>query len=303
MALFTGNLASISAWWIWPFVLVSMVAFGLVPKFGKNTQRFPGPLAQITILCALAGVASRTIIDKYIMVFSGLVCIGIAAIWIGLGRSRERTWPRRCTRIAAVSLALVWVGCYVNLVTERHWASLRWLDPWERALAELEGKVATTQCVVSQPAARYYYGVMMARSVEPTGSIHPDLWRRFAMPPGIKSSVEGAATPDSMLESLKSFLPLRVATIRGAEFADSPEWSRLQAILDREYRVEDERTYLRDPDAKWKDKLDPTFKHPEWRITVRVYVRRLENEPIACAAGSSPPPASPRSNTRRGGRM
>jgi hypothetical protein len=65
--------------------------------------------------------------------------------------------------------------------------------------------------------------------------------------------------------------PPRVVTIRGAEFADSPGWEKLQEILDREYRVVNERKYLEDPDAKWKDKMDPAFKHPPWRIVVRVY--------------------------------
>jgi 4-amino-4-deoxy-L-arabinose transferase-like glycosyltransferase len=283
-ALATGNLASTSAWWVWVAFLVFLLLSLLLLKI-RGQRSWPHPLGMVVCLSLTAGVVTQTLIDKYIMTISGPLIVVAAAGWLSTWRADERPWIRRCLRLAAVSLALAWVGCYVNLVTERNWSSLRWLDPWERALAELEGKVAATQCVVSQPAARYYYGVMMARHVEPKGWIQPDLWRRFAMPPGTKSSADGAATPESIFEGLK-FLPPRLATIRGAEFADSPEWTRLQAILDREYRVAEERTYLRDPDAKWKDRLDPTFKHPEWRINVRVYERRLDSEPIACTAGS-----------------
>lgn len=270
----SGNLASVTAWWVW-FFFLAFAIFGLfLIKLRKANRDRPSALAVLVVCCFVAGIVSRTIIDKYIMTFSGPVCILMAATWLGTRRNVDGQGSAWASRLTALSLSLAWLGCYVNLVTERNWSSLRWLDPWERALAELEGKVAATQCVVSQPAARYYYGVMMARSVEAKGWIHPDLWRRFAMPPGIKSSADGAATPESVLESLKSSLPPRLATIRGAEFADSPEWTRLQAILDREYEVAHERKYLRDPDAKWKDRLDPAFKHPDWRITVHVYERK-----------------------------
>ncbi|HKQ48824.1 MAG TPA: hypothetical protein VJZ71_12200 [Phycisphaerae bacterium] len=272
MALFTGNLASISAWWVWVFVFVSMVAFSLLAIFSSDARRRPGPMPQIIALCVFAGIASRTIIDKYIMVFSGLVCIGVAAIWIRYGLGAQRSWPTRFARLATASLALAWVGCYINLVTERHWSSLRWLDPWEHALNSLKSN-GPTEWVMSQPAARYYYGCKMApfewREYSPL--VMCDGWRWFALPPDQGGSHEAPATPESILEKMKERKPPRVATIRGSEFSDSPKWSDLEKILDKEYELVEERAYLEDLDAKWKDWLDPTFKHPEWRVTFRVY--------------------------------
>ena len=179
--------------------------------------------------------------------------------------------------LAASSLGIAWLGCYVNLITERHWSSLRWLDPWELALSELEkrdGAPPPTEWVISQPAARYYFGLIMARRAQPDGSVRFDAWRRFAMPSPDRGETQAAATPESMLDRMKHASPSRLATIRGAEFADLPEWGKLQEILERDYRIVDEKKYLEDPDAKWKDRIDPAFKHPQWRIAVRTYKRR-----------------------------
>lgn len=270
-ALGVGNFASPAAWWIWASLFVSCISCILLLK-SMTGQARPAPLSTVIGLSFIAGIISRTLIDKYVMVLSGPICVMAASAWIRTWRNTENRWTRRLARVAAVSLGLAWFGCYVNLITERHWSSLRWLDPWETALADLEGDVPATEWIISQPAARYYHACMMSR--REGQYLLLSMWRWYAMPPQDGIHPDAAATPESMLERMKTSNPKRVATIRGAEFADSPDWVQLQAILDDEYVLTDERKYLQDPDVKWKDRLDPTFKHPAWRITVRVYERR-----------------------------
>jgi hypothetical protein len=40
-------------------------------------------------------------------------------------------------------------------------------------------------------------------------------------------------------------------------------------LLAEKYELVREEKHLEDPDAEWKDRLDPTFNHPRWRIVVR----------------------------------
>lgn len=279
MALSTGNLASVGAWWIWMLIFVGVVFCCLSVHWWAGRIRRPSPLAQIVVLCMVAGVVSRTIIDKYIMAFSGPACILLTAAALANWNKSGGRWKTGTVRAAVISLGLAWLGCYVNLMTEQHWSSLRWLDPYEKALNDLADHPSSPQrsnWVISQPAARYYYGCLMARRNETSGVIPADLWRRFAVPPTCEEpSFDVAATPESMLARMYDSKPPRIATIRGAEFSDSPDWTRLESALVESYKLADERTYLKDPDAAWKDRLDPAFKHPQWRITVRVY--ELEN--------------------------
>ncbi len=275
MALTTGNLASVGTWWVWAPIGVSVLTF-LITR--PHRKRAAG-LFLIVVGCLVAGVLSRTMIDKYVMAFSGPTCLLMAALFVEQRRNR-RSWIRRVTvRISAAALAVAWLGCYFNLIIEQNWSSLRWLDPYEQVLAEMEGNSSSpplTDWVISHPGARYYFGCMMARRAEPNGTIRPDVWRHFAEPPmpGAGALAQTAATPESMLERLGQSRPSRVLTIRGAEFADSPAWSMLQNALRGSYEPTWERGYLDDPDAEWKDELDPGFKHPKRRITVRNYQRR-----------------------------
>ncbi len=275
VALASGNLASWTAWWVWLFFLVFLSSLVLQIESIKGMRLRPGALGMVIFFCIIAGIVSRAITDKYIMTFSGPVCILLAAAWLPTRPAFDGSRTAWARRMAAISLSLAWLSCCVNLVTERHWSSQRWLDPNQRALDELADDPAApapTNWIISQPGARYYYGCRMARRVEPNGALRPEVWRRFAIPPTRdEASSEAAATPDSMVEKLQTSKPLRLATIRGAEYADAPDWNRLENALGPIYRKVGERSYLRDADAEWKDRLDPKFKHPKWRITVTQY--------------------------------
>ena len=63
-----------------------------------------------------------------------------------------------------------------------------------------------------------------------------------------------------------------VVTLETAGFVNSPDWVALHEMLERSYVMVNERQYLRDPDAAWKDALDPGVRHPTYRIVVRHWV-------------------------------
>jgi hypothetical protein len=60
-----------------------------------------------------------------------------------------------------------------------------------------------------------------------------------------------------------------LVTLETTGFVDLPDWAALREVLKRSYVMKDERSYLKDPDAGWKDYLDPGVRHPAYRIVVR----------------------------------
>src|ERR1043166_5911433 len=74
----------------------------------------------------------------------------------------------------------------------------------------------------------------------------------------------------------RQFVPM-LATIETSEYSDSPGWQALRRVLDEYFEMVSEAKYLEDPDAAWKDRLDPEYHHPRWRIIVRHW--RLKSEP------------------------
>ncbi|MFQ5410913.1 MAG: glycosyltransferase family 39 protein [Phycisphaerae bacterium] len=287
VALLTGNLATLGAWWVWIPVAGFSVALCMLIRM---QWRRIGPPAFIVLGCFAAGVASRTMIDKYVMTFSGPACMLVAAIVVGRSRAIsvqssdghrraqvrvERIWRR----ILMGGLIAGWAGCGVNLVTESHWSSLRWLDPFEAAIAELLDTGAASPdvaCVMTHPSARYYYARLLPASLREgeaaSSAPDPETWRRFAMPPteAFGPSRMGAETPESVLIRMRSGRPPLIVTMETTGFVDRFDWDALYDVLAEEYRsVGEPRLYLEDPDAAWKDRLDPKVEHPSWRIVVR----------------------------------
>lgn len=256
MALAAGNLASVGAWWVW----APMGAFGIAMTVLLLARwRDVWPVGVIAMGCLCAGVASRTMIDKYVMTFSGAMCLLAAALIVRGWQASPVRAAGAAARAATAGLIIGWAGCAVNLVTEQHWSSLRWLDPFGQALEELasdEHAPPPTQWVMTHPAARYYYQRHVAAREIPERGGDP------------------AATPESILTRMKTAPVASLATVQTAGFARLPDWQALQAELSRAYRLVDERRYLEDPDAAWKDRLDPNVRHPRWRIVVKRWERR-----------------------------
>ncbi|MBN2563565.1 MAG: hypothetical protein JXQ75_21815 [Phycisphaerae bacterium] len=304
LALTTGNLASIRAWW----VLVPMTLFGIgVVVLLVQQWRAVWPIAVITLGCFVAGVASRTMIDKYVMAFSGAACLLVAALLVrgagiansewrmangerpkassegrtACGLSRIARWGtgQVAARVTVVCLIVGWAGCGVNLVTQRHWSSLRWLDPFKRVIDDLvadQDAPPPMYWVVTHPSGRYYHGcAFAARSgggrPELPAKVDRCLWRSLADLPaaGRERHDAMAATPETILPFVEKSAVPALVTIQTAGFAELPDWASLQAALDRNYVVAETRAYLEDPDAAWKDRLDPDVRHPRWRIVVR----------------------------------
>src|SRR5262249_25140941 len=147
----------------------------------------------------IAGVISRTMIDKYIMTFSGIFCMWLARLLV-----RDPDFPTlshdRLRLSATMALTFAWLGCGYNLVTERNWSSLRWLDPFPRAIKAAYQFVDLENAVfMTHPSAIYY--------------------DRFEHEHDVMIEVD----------------PADRVTIETSEYSDSPNWGELREKLDRDY--------------------------------------------------------------------
>ena len=145
--------------------------------------------------------------------------------------------------------------------------------------------------MTSHPSARYYFAVwgadrlqLLARGIDGNDDlaeysiVDRDGWRgafeeqdrefRYS-----DRSSWAPHTPDAALRFLPRDHPSLAApvvtTVETAGFAVLPDWRRVQESLDRNYGLTKERTRLEDPEAEWKDRLDPSVRHPRWRIVIR----------------------------------
>lgn len=278
-ALLSGNLASIGALWCW----IPLAAFGVcVVVLFVQSRRRVGHVAMIAVGCLLVGVLSRTMIDKYIMTFSGALCMLLAALLVYDGGETASRSVRVWRRAAVVCLAIGWLGCGVNLVTGRHWSSLRWHDPFQAAIADLRARKDAPPdrfWVMTHPSARYYFGLDYVRNSDPSpgrasSRVPAASWARAAeWPDRQQGTLEIACgTPSSVLEFMNDEAAPSLVTLETSGFAEAADdWGELHAVLERAFIETDRREYLEDPDAALKDRIDPNVHHPRWRITVRTW--------------------------------
>lgn len=277
MALLTGNLASVGAWWVWGPICVFAAA--LMVLLVKRWQQV-WPMAVVVAGCFAAGTLSRTMIDKYVMTFSGPACLMVAAVLVGSLREARDSFAGRWGRAMTAGLILGWAGCGVNLIRGSHWSSLRWFDPFEQAINNLIADANAPPpwlWAMTHPSARYYCAhILMGRDIgyRFDGAGGPQDWRQNAMPPDDKSGnyTEAVGTATTVLAQLEKGPLPTVVTLETAGFVNLPDWAALHAALERSHVMTDERNYLRDPDAAWKDALDPSVRHPAYRIVVRHWV-------------------------------
>ncbi|MEK6643958.1 MAG: glycosyltransferase family 39 protein [Planctomycetota bacterium] len=269
MALLAGDLASPRAWWVWGPMLVLCVLL-LVRAWQERSRVWP--IGAIVVGCFLAGTLSRTMIDKYVMTFSGIACMGVAALLTASCRAGHA--PMRLA--ACTTLTLAWSACGFNLVRETNWSSLRWLDPFPTAVSDtMDTGVPLRQWAVTHPSGRYYaamenvkrHNLWSSHDAFSSLALVPPLHRckcdDYVRTPGLLPSVIAKKTPTSLV------------TLEASGFADSTDWEELRSWLQKDYQVTDEKRYQLDPDADWKDRIDPKYGHPRWRITVRLWERRL----------------------------
>lgn len=277
MALLAGNLASIGAWWVWaPLAVCTLSLIVLL----LNQWRGVRAVATVALGCLVVGVLSRTMIDKYVMVFSGIVGVLAAALIVRGLRVPQFVDIRVAARAAVLGLVVGWIGCGVNLVRQQGWSSLRWLDPFKQVMEDLathDEPLEPSRWVMTHPSARYYFGLRYAKMgaeerAGPSWRVDPQTWRRLADLPSkdLRNLDVACATPNSMLEQMETApVPwlLTIETTGYQELADN--WGELYGVLARSFSATQTRQYLQDPDARWKDRLDPAVAHPSWRIVVR----------------------------------
>ncbi len=281
MALTTGNLASVGAWWvIGPMAFVAMIGLLLLVQSWSRVA----PVACVFIGCVLVGALTRTILDKYILTISGLACVLLAGLLTreGAGGSQRAIILRAA---CGSCLALAWMGCFVNLASQRHWSSLRWLDPIELAIdrAIASGAGPDLPIVATHPSVRYYVACRVATEAgAATGggstarAIDARRWRlAFMAQEDPSTSASPLVTPDVMTERLKTGTGAGVVfTIQTSGFESLPDWSALITLLDAGYEPSRRSRFLKDDDAALKDRLDPTIHHAPWRITLTQWRRR-----------------------------
>ncbi|MFO0973991.1 MAG: hypothetical protein U1A27_11210 [Phycisphaerae bacterium] len=259
VALLSGNLAGPSAWYVW--APLAVFALALVALAWADRAMPAGPTL-VAAGCLLAGVVSRTLIDKYALVLSGPLCM-VAAARLAEPRTGRLAWVRTT---AMAGLLLGWAGCGINWVIEENWSSLRWLDPIR---ATVKFHLSARVMVATHPSVRYYYGIL-----DPTywtGRVSPERWQARA---------EQVLAPAQALERLES-APLAwpaepqcaVCLIRTAALADprSAGWAPLEAWLTANLQRGEVETRLEDPAAELKDRLDPGYEHPRYRVVVECF--------------------------------
>ncbi|MBX3393831.1 MAG: hypothetical protein KF841_00545 [Phycisphaerae bacterium] len=315
MTLLAGNLAGPTAYWVWvPFGVAAasggVALWRALVGAGRTiaSHRSIAILFLFTTGAVLAGILSRTLIDKYVMIISGPFCILVAAL-LNVETARtagaatvagsKRDWP---ARVAGIAMGLGWIGCAVNYATERNWSSLRWLDPFEsvtRRLYEQNWHRTYPDAVCSHPSARYYFALHRAtdsnrsaieRQIQPVDLLSPiatprtwfdslradpSEWLACYEEQDDSSTPDAdfAVTPRAMAHRLATGeRPTLLMTLETAGFAELTDWIAFRQLLAAFYEEAGEPlTFHEDELASWKDRIDPAFRHPQWRIIVRTW--------------------------------
>jgi|GEM_PF-1849906 len=306
MVLLTGNLASPRAWWTW--IIAGIFGLALLWRIATH-QRWRHLAIWIPLFMLALGIFTRTLIDKYVMTISGLCCVALAGL---LARALSREQPpsprgagapgsetptrdpsstagttagrgladngdfvnlrqdgQTSRRILQATLIAMWLTCGVHLVTERYWSSLRWRDPMRDVVTEvlsIESIGARVAFVASHPSARYYAALHTGQSATSWQQAWQQQENGDQSPLLLPSAFNDRARDGNPFE--------KVITLQTSGFVELPEWQKLNATLEREYDLIEERTYLADPDAELKDRLDPSIHHARHRITIRQWHRR-----------------------------
>jgi len=288
LALTSGNLASPRAWWVHvPLAVFAVLALILVVRQFRQVW----PVALIAGGSVLAGILSQTMLDKYVLSLSGPLCVLVAAMLTGSHADTSPARDRRLARIAIACLCIGWLGCGVHLATGRYWSSLRWLDPFDAAATQA---VQATMggggsIVASHPAAAYYLARTLAGIAHPDGAgpgaagesrrayeivfaslLTPSAgWAPGARGPEVLSPLAGSQALERLPAGTGIPASLRrIVVVESAEFQADTAWAALRTQLAARYSLSDRRSYLQDSDAEFKDRLDPRFKHPKFRIEV-----------------------------------
>lgn len=279
VALTTGNLASIGAYWVWiPMALAGV--FGLAALV--RSWRTLVPVAVVLLGCILVGTLTRTILDKYILTFSGIACVLLAGLFTDSNVSEQQPSKSRLRSLAPIFLALAWFGCGVNLVTEQHWSSLRWIDPIESTIehAVKRGAGDDTPIVTTHPSARYYAALRVAddKPRQRFARVRATDWLNAFRSQEQAVASRLAQTPTAIIERLHrgESVPT-LFTLETSGFESLPDWESLHAALHGEYALVETWNFLPDPDAALKDKLDPTIHHAPWRVTLEKWSKRVHD--------------------------
>jgi len=252
-------------------------------------QRLQHPAVWLPLVLLFVGIVTRTLIDKYVMTISGLCCVALAGLLVRLTSRVGSPSPRGAgapdvsntenesksqpdgagtRRVLQLSLIALWLTCGVHLVTESYWSSLRWRDPMQQVISELLNADDAT-LVTSHPSARYYAALSQGDDA--------DAWLR-AWQQHARPDTNNLLLPSAFVERLaQGAAPNKILTLQTSGFASLPDWDAALDLLQQHYVRVGETTYLEDPDAELKDRLDPTIHHARHRITVQQWRRRTDS--------------------------
>jgi hypothetical protein len=148
---------------------------------------------------------------------------------------------------------------------EERWSSLRWLDPIPDAVRQ---HIDDQVIVATHPSVRYYFGCM--DRAKWTGRMPIDRW--IARSEFVFNPAQALERLDSIPLRSETGQPLTVCTIRTASIrADDAGWPALDAWLSENMLLDHEEKLLPDPEAALKDRLDPAYVHPAWRVIVQTH--------------------------------
>jgi hypothetical protein len=264
VALLAGNLADHRTWYVWVMLGGFAAATMALAVANRRWLTLPAVVAGGVFV---AGVASLTMIDKYVMAFSGAFWLTVAAVLAG----EYAGWRRYVRGVAVGALCFAWAGCGINWILEQGWTSLRWLDPIPDVVRK---HIDDSVIVATHPSVRYYYGCMdRARW---TGRLEPDAWAGRA---------DLILTPAQALERLEaaptespSGRPFVVTTIQTASIrSDDGAWPALEAWLNENMEMQSLERIMSDPLAELKDRMDERYVHPVYRVVAKTFAQLKES--------------------------
>jgi hypothetical protein len=185
----------LSSWWtLWcgdlvhPLQWWATLAFGvsgvMAAVFIVKYWRVTGPPGLIFLTVAAALTLSGNMLTKRVMLLSPFLAIGLGVALALLWQERGKSWQvARWTFMAAATSAIA--GSIVGMIQREHWASYRWLDPFEQIVADIRERHDDPLVMTNSISVLFYmgddFGFHGAQGIRDTTE-HPYVPKAFEYP-------------------------------------------------------------------------------------------------------------------------